>query len=137
MSFIAAGFVCYAVYVLTSMVFGGFTFKGAANSLIAFIIYTFTLGSFTLLVSSIASNGIITGLVVYVTHFDLVLALLGQALASTKSVFIKTIIENSSFYIANTGFKAGAYNLQQSIIMIFFGMVALMAAFAIINRRNM
>jgi ABC-2 type transport system permease protein len=137
MSFIAGGFVCYAAYLMTSIVFGGFTFKGAANSLIAFVIYTFTLGSFTLLVSSITSNGIVTGLVVYVMHFDLVVALLGQALASTKSVFIKTVIENSSFYIANTGFKAGAYNLQQSIIMIFFGIMALIAAFAIINGRNM
>lgn len=136
-SFIAASLMCYAVYVMTSIIFGGFTFKGAANSLMAFVIYTFTFGSFALLVSSITSNGIVTGLVIYVMHFDLILALLGQMVASTKNVFIKTVIENSPFYIANTGFKAGAYNLQQSLVMIFCGMIALIAAFAIINRKNM
>ena len=136
MSFAATGFLCYVFYIIVSIIFGGFSFEGAVNSFITFIIYTFALGSLTLLVSAITSNGIITGMVIYVLHFDLSLALLGQAMESTKSLFVKSIIENLPFFIVNTGFKAGVYTFQQGFIMIVYGVLALLATFVIINKKN-
>lgn len=136
MSFVATSLVCCVFYIIISIIFGEVSFKGAANSVITFIIYTFALGSFTLLVSVITSNGIITGMIIYALHFDLSLALLGQAIASTKSLFVKRAIENLPFFIANTGFKAGAYTFQQAFIMIFCGVLALVATFVIINKKN-
>ena len=65
------------------------------------------------------------------------LALLGQAIASTKSLFVKEVIENSPFFIANTGFKIGMYTFQQAFIMIFCGILALIATFVIINKKNL
>lgn len=136
MSVIVCGLVCYAVYVLTLILFQQFNLKASVNNLIAFVIYSFVIGSFTLLISAITSNAIITGLIIYALHFDLILALLGQALESTKSMLVKGFIENSTFYIANTGLKIGMYTLHQSLIMIFAGLLALMATFVIINIRD-
>jgi ABC-2 type transport system permease protein len=136
MSFIATGLVCCVFYIAVSIIFGGFSFEGAVNSVMTFVIYTFALGSFTLLVSAITSNGIITGLIIYGLHFDLSLALLGQAIGSTKSLFVKNAIENLPFFIANTGFKAGVYTFQQAFVMIFCGVLALIITFVIINRKN-
>lgn len=136
MSFLATALVCCAFYIAVSIIFSGSSLKIAVNSIMTFIIYTFTLGSFTLLVSVITSNSIITGLIIYALHFDLSLAILGQAMASTKSLLVKRIIENLPFFIANTGFKAGVYSFQQAFIMIFCGGLALIAAFVIINKKN-
>ncbi|MBC2396208.1 ABC-2 type transport system permease protein [Clostridium tetanomorphum] len=136
MSFVATGLVCCVFYIVVSIIFGGFSFKGTVNSVMTFTIYTFALGSFTLLVSAITSNGIITGLIIYALHFDLSLAVLGQAMASTKSLFVKRAIENLPFFIANTGFKAGMYTFQQAFVMILYGVLALIITFVIINKKN-
>lgn len=136
MSFVVTGLLCCAFYIAISIIFSGFSFKGAANSFMTFIIYTFDLGSLTLLVSVITSNSIITGIIIYVLHFDLSLALLGQAIAATKSLVAKRVIENLPFFIANTGFKAGVYTFHQAFIMIFCGVLALTATFVIINNKN-
>lgn len=136
MGFVATGLVCCISYIVVSIIFGGLSFKASIDSVMTFVIYTFALGSFTLLVSAITSNGIITGMIIYALHFDLSLGLLGQTIVSTKSLFVKTTIENLPFYIANTGFKIGFYTSKQAFIMIFSGVLALLATFVIINRKN-
>lgn len=69
-------------------------------------------------------------------QFDLSLALLGQAIGSTKSLFVKNAIENLPFFIANTGFKAGVYTFWQAFIMIVCGVLALLATFVFLNKKN-
>ncbi|WP_434297247.1 ABC transporter permease [Clostridium sporogenes] len=136
-NFIVTCIICFVCYEITSIICNTFNLGILFNNLQTFIIYAFTLGSFILLVSVITSNFIITGIVGYVFYFDLILTLFKQALCSNRSEVLKKIIENSPFYIANTGFYIGKYTTHQSLIMISSGVIFLVAACVIINRKNM
>lgn len=136
-SFIFTSVICFMFYEIISLVLNTFDSKMLLDNFCLFVIYAFTLGSFILMVSAITSNFIITGIVGYVLYFDLILALLNQALSSGRSEAAKHIIRNLPFYIANTGFMPGKYTLNQSIIMLCSGVLFLGAACAIINIKNM
>lgn len=114
-----------------------FNFNIFFNSLYIFVIYAFTFGSFVLLVSSITQDSIITGIVSYVLYFDLILELFGQALISSKNEMIKAVIRNLPFYILNTGFSTGNYNIKQSIILVGSGIIFLITSCVIINKKSM
>lgn len=136
-SFIFTSVICFMFYEIASLVLNTFDSKMLLDNFCLFVIYAFTLGSFILMVSAITSNFIITGIVGYVLYFDLILALLNQALSSGRSEAAKHIIRDLPFYIANTGFMLGKYTLNQSIIMLGSGVIFLGAACAIINIKNM
>ena len=136
-SFIVQIVVCFIAYELITLAFGTFGYKAAIDSFITFIIYAFTMGSFALLLSAITSNGILTGLITYTLHFDLMLTLLGKILERNDSKILKLIVNNSSFYIANTGFKLGKYTFQQALVMIISGILFLLGSCVIINKKNM
>ncbi len=136
-SFIFTSIICFTFYEIISIVCSTFNSKMLINNLYVFLIYTFTLGSFILLVSVMTFNFILTGIVGYVLYFDLILILLNQALESSRNEALKHIILNLPFYIANTGFYAGNYTGHQSIIMIGCGVLFLGTACVVINRKNM
>ncbi|WP_251861145.1 ABC transporter permease [Clostridium sp. Marseille-Q2269] len=136
-SFVVISVVCFVVYEIISIICNTFRFQILFNTLCSFIIYGFTLGAFILLVSVLTSNSIITGIVTYIFYFDLIILLFNQVLASNINKGIKNIIENSPSYIANTGFYVGKYNMNQSIVMITFGIIFLILSCVIINTKNM
>ncbi len=136
-SFIVTSIICFIFYEIISIVCHTFNSKILFNDLYVFLIYAFTLGSFILLVSVITSDFILTGIIGYVLYFDLILVLLNQALASSRNEMLKNVIQNSPFYIANTGFYAVNYTGHQSIIMISCGVLFSGVACVIINRKNM
>lgn len=112
------------------------TFTTVINNLYVFFIYTFTLGSFTLLVSVATSNSIFTGIITYIFYFDLIIALLSNVVESSGNKMVTIIIENLPFYIAVTGFNNLNYTFNQSIVMIVNGCIFFVIACAIINRKN-
>lgn len=135
-SFIATAIICFIFYEVVSIVCNTFDLKVLFDNLAAFVIHTFTLSSFILLISAITSNFIVTGIVAYIFYFDLILILLNQILASSRNEMLIHGILNLPFYIVNTGFYRGSYTLQQSIVMIIYGILFLGAACIIINKRN-
>lgn len=135
-SFIIAAIVCFIFYEVLSVACNTFNSKMLINNLYTFIIYAFTLGSFILLVSVFNSNFLLAGIIGYVMYFDLILVLLNQALGSGRSEAVKHVIRSLPFYIANTGFYSGGYTADQSIIMICCGVLFLIAACAVINRKD-
>lgn len=136
-SFIFTSIVLVIFYEVICIICSTFNPRLLLNNLYVFILYTFTLGSFILLVSTITSNFIITGIIGYVLYFDLILVLLNQALVSNRSEMLKQVIENLPFYIANTGFYMVNYTAHQAIIMAGFGVLSLGLACGIINGKNM
>ncbi|MFT5873130.1 MAG: ABC-2 type transport system permease protein [Clostridium sp.] len=136
-SFIVTSIICFIFYEIVSIICNTFNSNIFFNELNVFFLYAFTLGSFILLISAITPNAILTGIIGYVMYFDLILALLNQALVSSRNEMLKCVILNSPFYIANTGFYIGNYTACQSIIMISCGILFLGSACVIINRKNM
>ncbi|WP_237737329.1 ABC transporter permease [Clostridium carboxidivorans] len=135
-SFIIAAIVCFAFYEILSIACNTFNSKMLLNNLYVFIVYAFTLGTFELLISVFTSNFLLVGIIGYVLYFDLMLALLNQALGSGRSEAVKHVIRSLPFYIANTGFYSGGYTTNQSVIMICCGVLFLIAACAVINRKD-
>jgi ABC-2 type transport system permease protein len=144
-SFCTMAFVYFIFYEIVSVIFSVYIGQGASdllniktlgNNLYVFLIYAFTLGSFILLVSACTANGIFTGIITYVLYFDLILALLAQALSSSKNEMLKWAIINSPFYNANIGFYNLKYNFNQSMVMIISGSIFLIATCIIINKKN-
>ncbi|MDS0525520.1 ABC transporter permease [Clostridium sp. SHJSY1] len=136
-SFWITGIISFVFYEIISIICGTFNLNIIFSNFISFFIYSFTLGSFILLISGITTNFIITGIVGYLLYFDLILVLFNQALASSTNEILKYVIEKIPFYIANTGFYLGNYTGLQSIIMAASGMLFLIVACVIINRKNM
>lgn len=136
-SFLIVAIIAFGFYEFTSIICNTFNSNMIISNLISFLVYTFTLGSFILLVSVITTNFIITGIVGYVLYFDLILALLKQVLVSSTNETIKYLITKLPFYIANTGFSLGSYTPIQFIIMASSGILFLGLACVIINRKNM
>ncbi|NEZ47130.1 ABC transporter permease [Clostridium niameyense] len=134
--FIYINIISFIFYEITLILSNSFNKEVFLNNFYAFIIYAFTLGSFILLVSSITSSTIITGVISYILYFDLTLIMLSQALIFIKSQLIRNIIENSPFYIVNTGFYLGNYTGKQSILMIIYGLIFLSMYCAIINKKD-
>ena len=134
-------FVLYQIMAVLSSLYSHnnyvFDLNIFLNSLFVFILFAFTFGSFVLLVSSITQDSIITGIVSYVLYFDLILALFGQALISSKNEMIKAVIRNLPFYILNTGFFTINYDIKQSIVLICSGIIFLVTACVIINKKNL
>lgn len=112
------------------------SFTTLINNLYVFFIYTFTLSSFMLLVSVVTSNSIFTGIITYVFYFNLIIALLSNAVESSSNKMVTTLIEKLPFYIAGTGFNNLNYTFNQSIVMIVSGCIFFVIACAIINRKN-
>lgn len=135
-SFIIAAVVCFIFYEILSIACNTFNSKMLLNNLYAFIVYAFTVGTFQLLISVFTSNFLLAGIIGYVLYFDLMLALLNQGLISGRSESVKQVIRSLPFYIANTGFYNGGYTVNQSIIMICCGVLFLIAACAVINRKD-
>ncbi|WPC39384.1 ABC transporter permease [Clostridium sp. JS66] len=135
-SFIIAAIVCFIFYEILSIACNTFNSKMLLNNLCAFIVFAFTLGTFELLVSVFSSNFLLAGIIGYVLYFDLILALLNQALGPGRSEAVKHVIKSLPFYIANTGFYSGGYTVNQSIIMICCGVLFLVAACVVINRKD-
>ena len=136
-SFIVTSIICFIFYEILSIICNTFNSNIFFNELNVFFLYAFTLGSFILLVSVITPNAILTGIIGYVMYFDLILALLNQALESSRSEMLKCVILNLPFYIVNTGFQIGNYTVHQSIIMVGWGILFLASACVIINRKDM
>lgn len=126
----------FAFYEILSIACNTFNSKMLLNNLYVFIVYAFTLGTFELLISVFTSNFLLVGIIGYVLYFDLMLALLNQALGSGRSEAVKHVIRSLPFYIANTGFYSGGYTTNQSVIMICCGVLFLIAACAVINRKD-
>lgn len=137
MSFLFTSIICFVFYEIALILCNTFEAKLFFNSLYVFLVYTFTLGSFVLLISAITSNFIATGIIGYMLYFDLTLSLLNQALLSNRSEILKHTIVKLPFYIANNGFYIGNYTLNQSIIMITWGVLFLVMSFVIINKKDM
>lgn len=135
-SFIGASFICFVFYEITSIIYKTFDYKILFNDFLVFIVYSFTLGSFILLVSVITSSFIVTGIVSYILYFDLILALMEQAMASHRGEFLKSIIRNLPFYTANSGFYRMNYTVNNYIFMVVSGILFLILACVIINRKN-
>lgn len=112
------------------------SFSGILNNIYTVLIYTFTLGSFMLMVSVCIKNTIFTGIITYVCFFNLTLVVFSQILSSNKGEVLKSIIRNSPFYILNTGFNSFKYSFNQSVIMVISGIIFLALACVIINRKN-
>lgn len=135
-SFIGASSICFVFYEITSIIYKTFNYKSLFNDFLVFIVYSFTLGSFVLLVSIITSRFIVTGIVSYILYFDLMLTLMEQAMASHRGEFLKGIIRNLPFYTANGGFYKMNYTVNNFIVMISSGILFLILACVIINRKN-
>lgn len=136
-SFMFSSVICFIFYEITSIICSTFDSNMLLPNLSAFIIYGFTLGSFVLMVSVISSNFLVTGIITYILYFDLMHALLSQALLSTRNETMKWIIVRLPFYIANSGLNIGKYTINQSIIMVCCGVIFLVAACGIMNRKSM
>lgn len=124
-------------YELTEVLGRTFEIEALFTHLCTFLIYSFTIGSFILMISTITSNFIITGVIGYVLYFDLILVLFSQALESKRSEVLTKVIEQLPFYTANTGFFAGYYTLYQSIIMIGSGLLFFVSTCVIINKKSL
>lgn len=135
-SFIFISVICLLFYELTEVIGRTFEIGSLLTHLCTFLIYTFTIGSFILMISTITSNFIITGVVGYVLYFDLILVLFSQALESKRSEILTNIIEHLPFYIANTGFFARQYTFYQSIIMTGCGLLFFVITCVIINKKS-
>ncbi|GAA0737379.1 hypothetical protein [Clostridium oceanicum] len=145
-SFCIMSIVMFLLYDIIFIVFNVFigknlsevlTFGNLFKNIYVFLIYSFTLGAFSLLVSSITEKGMFTGIVTYIMYFDVTLLVMSQALYSSKNQLLKTVISNCPFYIANTGFRIQRYTLNQSLIMIVSGIVFLGLTIFVINKKDM
>ncbi|MBK1813313.1 ABC transporter permease [Clostridium sp. YIM B02505] len=136
-SIIFISVICLAFYELTEVLGRTFEIGALLTHLCTFLIYSFTIGSFILMISTITSNLIITGVIGYVLYFDLILVLFTQALESKKSEVLSKVIEQLPFYIANTGFFAGHYTFYQGIIMISCGLLFFVITCVIINKKSL
>lgn len=137
LSFIFISVICLLFYELTEVIGRTFEIGSLLTHLCTFLIYTFTIGSFILMISTITSNFIITGVVSYVLYFDLILVLFSQALESKRSEILTNIIEHLPFYIANTGFFAGQYTFYQAIIMMGCGLLFFVITCVIMNKKGL
>lgn len=127
--------VLYNLYIdkdISSLI----SFIGILNNIYAVLIYTFTLGSFILMVSVYTKNFIFTGLITYGLYFDLILVVFSIVLESNYGQVLKNTIRNSPFYILNTGFSNLKYTFNQSLIMGISGIIFLALACVIINKKN-
>ncbi|KOC32727.1 ABC transporter permease [Clostridium botulinum] len=106
------------------------------NNIYVVCIYTFTLGTFILLVSVCTKNSIFAGIITYVFYFNLILVIFEKILKSNCGTILQSIIRNSPFYILNTGFNNLKYTCSKSIIMLISGCIFFKIACAIINRKN-
>lgn len=136
-SFIGASSICFAFYEITSIVYKTFNYKLLFDDFLVFIVYSFTLGSFILLVSVITSNFIVTGIVSYILYSDLILALMEQAMASHRGEFLKGIINNLPFYVAGSGFYEMNYTVNNYVVMIASGILFLILACVIIKDKTL
>ncbi|GKU25027.1 ABC transporter permease [Clostridium folliculivorans] len=136
-SIIFISVMCLVFYELTEVVGRTFEIRALLTHLCTFLIYSFTIGSFILMISTITSNFIITGVIGYILYFDLILVLFSQALESKRSEVLTKVIEQLPFYIANTGFFVGHYTFYQAIIMISCGLLFFVITCVIINKKSL
>ncbi|WP_454055355.1 hypothetical protein [Clostridium sp. Marseille-Q7071] len=144
-NFFATSLIYFMFFQIVSILYNLFmsqnisqliSFTTVINNLYVFFIYTFTLGSFALLVSAVTSNSIFTGIITYAFYFDLIIALLSNVVESSSNKMVTILIEKLPFYIAVTGFNNLNYTFNQSIVMIVSGCIFFVIACAIINRKN-
>lgn len=136
-SFIGASSICFVFYEITSIIYKTFDYKILFNDFLVFIVYSFTLGSFILLVSVITSSFIVTGIVSYILYFDLIQVLMEQAMASHRGEFLKGIISNLPFYVAGSGFHEMNYTVNNYVVMIASGILFLILACVIIKDKSL
>jgi ABC-2 type transport system permease protein len=135
LSLIFTSLVSFFFYEVLEAIIGSFEGKLIIPHLLTFIIYSFVISSFIFMISAMTSNFIVTGVIGYVLYFDLILALFSNALESTNSEFMRKVIPELPFYIANTGFVKGNYSLHQGLVMIIWGLLFFVISCVIINKK--
>ncbi|QAA35339.1 ABC transporter permease [Clostridium manihotivorum] len=135
LSLIFTSLISFLFYEVLEVITGSFEVKLIIPHLLTFIIYSFVISSFILMVSTMTSNFIVTGVIGYVLYFDLILALFSNALESTNSELMRKVIPELPFYIANTGFVRGSYSLHQGLVMLMWGLLFFVISCVIINKK--
>ncbi|WP_160672016.1 ABC transporter permease [Clostridium sp. C8-1-8] len=135
LSLIFTSLVSFIFYEVLEIITGSFEVKLIIPHLLTFIIYSFGISSFTLMISAMTSNFIVTGVIGYVLYFDLILALFSNALESTNNEIIRKIVLELPFYIASTGFIRGNYSLHQGLVMIMWSLLFFVISCVIINKK--
>ncbi|MDQ0555979.1 ABC-2 type transport system permease protein [Paeniclostridium ghonii] len=98
------------------------------------LLYTFTVGSFMILVSIISRSSIFTGIITYILFFDLTFTILGSIVGGTKDKLILNLIQFNPLYLSELGFTVFHYNLNQSISMFISGIFFFALACFILDR---
>lgn len=100
------------------------------------ILYTFTVGSFMILLSVVSRSGIFTGIATYVLFFDLTFNMLANIVGGTKDKLILNLIQFNPLYLSKLGFHELNYNLNQSITMFISGIFFFSVACFILDRSD-
>lgn len=98
------------------------------------ILYTFTVGSFMILVSIISRSSIFTAILTYILFFDLTFNILGTIVMGTKNKLILNLIQFNPLYLSKLGFIELNYNLSQNISMFISGIFFFALACFILDR---
>lgn len=136
---------CLAIFLLYEILsFGIAVYYGlnislhnSFQSLLVFLTYGYMIGSFEFLVSSISLSGIASGVITYLCFFDIMNVLLSNALSSHISEILKSVIRNSIFYIANTGFYSQTYTIKEFLILFISASIILILSCVIFKRKNL
>lgn len=114
-----------------------FSIKQISIFCLTIILYSIVITSCIFLITLLTGNGKITGVIVYILFFDITNALLGEALKSSSiSKSIAFLIENSPFYVANSGLVSSYYSFTQVIFMLLLGAISLSSSFILLNKRS-
>lgn len=124
------------LYLGTSLV-KIFSIKQIAIFFLTIILYSIVITSCIFLITLLTGSGKITGVIIYILFFDITNALLGQALESSSiSKSVAFLIENSPFYIANSGMVSSCYSFTQVIFMLLLGVICISLSFILLNKRS-
>lgn len=139
---IIKGIIISIIYIIFSVLWNliysvNFELKYYVNFIITFIVYSFTIGTVNIFISIITGSSKVTGIVIYILFFDLMNALLANALISKKlSQDLKWIILNSPLYAANKGVVLGVYSFWQFTFMILLGLILMTISTLILKRKD-
>lgn len=130
--------VNYAINVYLGTTIGDiFSAKQLISIFTSSILYSATITPCIFLSSLLTNNGKVSGILIYILFFDIINALLANALQSSRiSRTVAFLLENSPFYVANGGLVYSHYSLIQVVFMLILGVFCLSVSSVLLNRRS-
>ena len=126
------------VSIISNTGLDSMNFINSIKDLSYFILYSCSLALSIFLMTMLADNSNIGAIVTYICYFDLILALFGNALQSSRlSDGVKTIIENLPFYSTNMMFQSKIYTFSQVSVLIIFSMVVFATNCYILHKKEL